>query len=260
MQNYKFTVPKMVLMRIFKMPLLLGRWANKTLTSTIAVPINCYSQQRSKTTSPDCSHLVPKCGDRFKQEPCNPNQLEIKLKQPAPEPLPQQKRGIRFKHPSECCGNPCIDAYPRFDVLYYKRTDKLHREYQQTWNECPELIRKPKVICCFDKIRKPKWQKRPLKQRPQTACEQKCSKAGYKCPRMTMAGCRAAHIPPKCRPSKTKSECMKRKAPFPAYSECTRKLPRPRHPIECRCLLTPSMCEVWAYHFKMARIKKIGLC
>lgn len=202
---------------------------------------------------PLCSSMTMKakgCAD-LKAKPDDKKEKKLN-----PPPLPPKEREIVIETPDECCPDPCKWAYPRFDLLYYKRSDKLNRKYTQTWAECPELLRKPKVICCLDKIVMPQLPKREPKKKPKTACPVSCPPSGSKCPRLTLDGCRPARIPPKCSIVRVPANCEKKKAPYPSFSECKRDIPRPLHPIECKCLVTPSMCEVWAHYNKMHSMKK----
>ncbi|KAM7342100.1 uncharacterized protein ACRADG_009637 [Cochliomyia hominivorax] len=202
------------------------------------------------------------CGDRFKNAPCDANKqtAKVKLTQPAPSSLPQDKKEIKIKRSVFCCGDPCPDALPRFDKLFYRRSDKATRVYTQTWDECPEQFIRPKVICCHKPI-KPKFKKRPRKERPQTACAQEvCYQSKTKCPHIKMPHCRAGRKPPSCLTQRKPAKCLKRKSPYPSFSECTRKPSKPIHPIECKCLAIPSICEVWAYYHRKQVIKKPNEC
>lgn len=208
-----------------------------------------------------CKPPKPLCSSmNLKEKGCGGGKDESKKpaseKKINPPPLPHNEREIVIKVPDECCPDPCKWAYPRFDLLYYKRTDKLNRVYTQTWAECPELLKKPKVICCFDKIQMPKMPKRKPKEKPKTACEIVCPPAASKCPRVTMEGCRPARVPPKCIIIRKPADCEKKKAPYPSFSECKRDIPRPLRPIECKCLVKPALCEVWEYYRKLHSMKK----
>ncbi|XP_005178805.1 uncharacterized protein LOC101900597 [Musca domestica] len=208
-----------------------------------------------------------KCGSHFKTEPCEQtsqkkekkkNTTKAAIKQQNP---PAKEPQITAKRPDICCANPCKDALPRFDWLYYRRSDKLSKEYQQTWAECPELVKQSKVVCCYDKIVYPQMKKRPRQERPQTACTPPtCSNTKTTCPRFHMPRCGKVRRPPKCHVNREPKDCTKRKAPFPAFSECRRDIPKPLHPIECKCLALPTMCEVWAHYNRMRAIKAGRRC
>ena len=253
----------MSLLKFLKVPVLLGRWMNRaagvTAINNSFLPTTSQQLRYKATYRTNCKYQQPKCGDRFKKKPCDPKQHKKKYEKVVPDPIPPQKRSIKIKRPEICCGDPCSDFYPRFDKLYYKRTDKLYRVYPQTWAECPEVVIKPKVLCCLDKIKYPKLEKRSRKAK-QSACKPLCVRMGTKCGHISMPGCRKGRMPPDCHIFKHHAHCDKRKAPYPAYSECTRKPMRRGYPIECRCLLTPAMCEVWRHYYKMTRAKKIGVC
>ncbi|XP_037815994.1 uncharacterized protein LOC119606528 [Lucilia sericata] len=232
---------------------------------------NSYLTQRLQSSkaangkearSAECSKPPqPKCGVRFKNEPCEIKRAKpAKLPQPAPPSLPQDKVEIKIKRSVYCCGDPCPDALPRFDKLYYRRSDKAERDYQQTWNECPEQFIRPKVICCHKPI-KPKFKKRPRKERPKTACKADvCLQSKTKCPYIKMPDCKEGRKPPSCLTQRKPAKCLKRNPPYPSFSECKRVRPKGRHPIECKCLAIPSICEVWAYHHRQAAIKKPESC
>lgn len=210
------------------------------------------SDEVCEPPQPLCSSM--KLNEKGCGEPKDSNKKEEKKINPPP--LPINERDIVIKVPDECCPDPCKWAYPRFDLLYYKRTDKLNRVYTQTWAECPELLRKPKIICCLDKIVMPQLPKRKPKEKPKTACEVICPPPASKCPRITLEGCRPARVPPKCTIVRKPANCEKKKAPYPSFSECKRDIPRPLRPIECKCLVVPSICEMWAYYKKMHSMKK----
>uniref|UniRef100_A0A1A9VV48 Uncharacterized protein n=1 Tax=Glossina austeni TaxID=7395 RepID=A0A1A9VV48_GLOAU len=225
---------------------------------SIATTVTELFQKRLFTCS---KGREPQCGDILKAKGCvksekSDKKTEAVIKQQYPPPLPPSEREIVIPVKPECCLDPCKDALPRFDLLYYKRTDKLKRKYQQTWAECPELLKKPKVICCFDKIKYPPMEKRKKRDRPETACNPVCASARSACPSFTLPGCREPRKPPKCAVFRSPAKCKKKKAPYPSFSECSRKRPPPLHPIECHCLAIVPMCEVWAYYHKMRRIKK----
>uniref|UniRef100_A0A1A9W8W9 Uncharacterized protein n=1 Tax=Glossina brevipalpis TaxID=37001 RepID=A0A1A9W8W9_9MUSC len=225
----------------FSLMTALGRWvSNKSIATTVTE----IFQKRLFT----CGQArEPSCGDILKAKGCMKapeKKKEDVVRQQYPKPLPAREREIVIPVKPECCLDPCKDALPRFDLLYYKRTDKLKRKYQQTWAECPELLKKPKVICCYDKIKYPKMEKRKRKDRPETACMPTCLSARSQCPSFKLPNCREARKPPKCAITRRPLKCKKKKAPYPSFSECSRKRPPPLHPIECHCLAIVPMCEL----------------
>ncbi|KAL9915430.1 uncharacterized protein LOC119636600 [Glossina fuscipes] len=225
---------------------------------SIATTVTELFQKRLFTCS---KGREPHCGDILKAKGCvkaaaKSEKKEEAVKQQHPPPLPSSEREIIIPVKPECCLDPCKDALPRFDLLYYKRSDKLKRKYQQTWVECPELLKKPKVICCYDKVQYPPMEKRLKIDRPSTACSPVCASARSSCPSFTLPNCRESRKPPKCAVFRSPMKCKKKKAPYPSFSECSRTRPPPLHPIECHCLAIVPMCEVWAYYQKMRRIKK----
>lgn len=246
---------------------LLAKPTRLTATSHLKSPLlmaQCNRCQLRYQCRDDCKEKpAEKCGDRFKGAACDlkPKATKAVIKQENPKPLAINEQEIKLKRPDICCNNPCKDAAARFDLLYYRRSDKLNRIYQQTWGECPELLKKPKLICRYENIIFPKFEKRPRTQRPQTACKPPtCTNTKTTCPRYIMPRCGKARRPPKCHVNREPLDCVKRKAPFPSFSECRRVLPIPLHPRECTCLALPTMCEVWAYYHKMRAIKKGSTC
>ncbi|XP_075165845.1 uncharacterized protein LOC142238165 [Haematobia irritans] len=240
-----------------------GRLIENSLKTSSPV-FECKRCQIRFQSRDDCKQKPKeKCGERFKNAPCDPNYKSKThiIKQAMPKPLPDKDREIKMKIPDICCGKICPDALPRFDKLYYRRSDKAKREYQQTWAECPELLVKPKVICSFENIKYPILEKRPKQKRPQTACKPPtCDDSEKKCPNFVLPQCGQARRPPNCRIKREPLDCVKRKTPYPSFSECKKAIPQPLHPIECKCLALPTMCEIWEHYNRQMTLKANFKC
>uniref|UniRef100_A0A6P4E1D5 Uncharacterized protein LOC108038019 n=1 Tax=Drosophila rhopaloa TaxID=1041015 RepID=A0A6P4E1D5_DRORH len=207
----------------------------------------------------DCSHpRYPCCvNTRIAGNPCSESSQKSgssKVRQPFVSMWGdyKDKRYDRpetlWHYPEECCP-PCGDV--RFDVLYYKPSDKC-REYQRTWWECcPRMV--PRRVCCWCDAIPPQVLRRNLPLCPRTACLQDHDKKRYKClnekskgcTRFRMPCCRTARNPPDCTAYPPPSDCEKIKCPFPSYSECLQEDPAeiPSRPPECECLSKPSICD-----------------
>lgn len=160
----------------------------------------------------------------------------------------KDSKAVMWNYPPECCVK-CDDV--RFDVLYYRPSDK-YREFQRTWWECcPRMV--PKRVCCYCDAIPPEVSRRCLPICPRTACVQDHEKKRFEClnakandcMRLTMPCCRAARVPPRCNIVRRPADCEKPKCPYPSYSECQQMEPAdiPVRPPECRCLDVSSKCE-----------------
>ncbi|EDW00803.1 uncharacterized protein LOC6560282 [Drosophila grimshawi] len=156
---------------------------------------------------------------------------------------------IKDCEPSDIC---VLDL--RYDMKYYSISDKRKRKYQITWNECPRLLIKPKKVCVYDKIRRPKIKRR---KRRAVAKGSKVAKKG-KCVYITAPCCKVGRRPPKCKSAfPSLGNCEKRKTPYPSFSECKKDPMIPLPPVECRCLDLPALCDAWAIlRRRIARGKK----
>lgn len=205
-----------------------------------------FPRSYASRTEVCAEHEDPKCAkERLnKLPPCPAKKRRMESKEILPE------RNSMWENP-ECCTDPCPDYAPRFDELYYKSSNKLQRKYQQTWIACPQLQIKPKVICNFEQLQLPAMEKRSRKERPKTACPQGILKMcldsnSKKCPQMKLANCQGVRKPPKCKRQRSPTNCKKECTPYPSYSECMREDPTAPHPVECKCLNHPMMCDVWS--------------
>uniref|UniRef100_A0A1A9ZCI4 Uncharacterized protein n=1 Tax=Glossina pallidipes TaxID=7398 RepID=A0A1A9ZCI4_GLOPL len=161
--------------------------------------------------------------------------------------VPREEKSI-WEYP-DCCANACLDLPARMDELHYKMSDKLVREYSQTWAPCPPLRIKETVICPEP------CEAIPLPSRPtrkkgagnssaenrQLACPQPklqgligCKDASKRsCPRFELKGCAPPRSPPSCTPDQNiLSDCKKEPTPYPCFSECQRPKPDPLNPTE----------------------------
>ncbi|KAH8247029.1 hypothetical protein KR032_007348 [Drosophila birchii] len=169
-------------------------------------------------------------------------------------PEPPKKKPAGTKVPSMWLNPFCEpeDPYcpfnPRFDDIYYVESDKAKRKYWQTWVACPPIQIKPKKICCFANAKAAPVKRRKPAAKPVTACEQECPKEKDEgdCPKLARRCHRDGRKPPSCKPDRRPSNCVKPLTPYPSYSECQKPKMRPLPPVECLCLKTPMMCEVWA--------------
>ncbi|XP_052843570.1 LOW QUALITY PROTEIN: uncharacterized protein LOC128256902 [Drosophila gunungcola] len=166
------------------------------------------------------------------------------------KPPPKQEDTFQFHHlvkqPPECCDDPCRDRFPLYDDCFYKISDKAKRKYQVTWVECPPIQIKPKKICCFEAATRPPIPRRKRKvfvADEKCPTEQVCPVAEGLCPRITMPGCKAVDSV-SCHVVRRKTDCIKVKAPYPSFSECSRPPVRKARGIECRCLEVPSACDL----------------
>ncbi|XP_017079525.1 uncharacterized protein LOC108113455 [Drosophila eugracilis] len=240
------------------------------ITTTLGKSIKCFRSKYSacKTekkcscspTDPpvrpcceeDCSRPKYPCcvNARIAENPCSEAREDDKFismweeyKDRKETPRPE----TMWHYPEECCP-PCGDI--RFDVLYYRPSNKC-RDYQRTWWECcPKMV--PKRVCCWCDAIPPEVLRRDLPLCPRSACSSeheekrlKCLNENSKCMRLRMPCCRAARVPPSCDDITEPSDCEKIRCPFPSYSECVQEDPAviPTRPPECECLEKMSMCE-----------------
>ncbi|XP_062129792.1 uncharacterized protein LOC133841381 [Drosophila sulfurigaster albostrigata] len=206
-------------------------------------PFRNYSDSDKCEPEPE-----PKCAPPVLREyPCGlkPTQLHI------PKPTPKRPELISMWKFEDCEPELCkMDL--RYDMKYYRITDKRKRKYQVTWNECPRLLIKPKKVCLYEKLKRPKIVRRKRKAHSGggSAAEVKtCAKEKSRstCVYIKAPCCKVGRKPPKCRSAfKSLGGCTKRKAPYPSFSECKKDPPLEVPPTECKCLLTPATCDAWA--------------
>jgi len=83
---------------------------------------------------------------------------------------------VMWNYPPECCPK-CENE--RFDILYYRPSDK-YREYQRTWWECcPRMV--PKRVCSYCDAIPPEISRRCLPICPRSACTQDHEKKRFDC-------------------------------------------------------------------------------
>ncbi|XP_064552209.1 uncharacterized protein LOC135438000 [Drosophila montana] len=147
----------------------------------------------------------------------------------------------------------CKDMLPRFDVIYYKPSDKC-RCFQRTWNECPPVKERLKKVCCLDGIDPPEVNRRMKERCPQTTCMFDYARMKHfcknrkvdplnSCPKLYWPCCKPARCASSCYIRNKLSKCKRLRTPFPCFSD-----KRPRHrPLRPRqCLQEPSSrCEIW---------------
>ncbi|KAM8713385.1 hypothetical protein ACLKA7_013664 [Drosophila subpalustris] len=164
----------------------------------------------------------------------------------------------------KCLADPCAWDVPRADLTHYRPSDKLKRKYQRTWIKCVVKRRKLKMECFCKPVMHKRRKFTPMKNPTGRAAVEmftmgtpdlglaKCGKSKPRktaCPKVGMPGCKAARSPPSCRESGRKpSNCRKRMTKYPAFSECLIDPLPDSPPIECNCLKTPMMCQVWEYY------------
>uniref|UniRef100_A0A1A9W9M1 Uncharacterized protein n=1 Tax=Glossina brevipalpis TaxID=37001 RepID=A0A1A9W9M1_9MUSC len=160
---------------------------------------------------------------------------------------------------------PNCEITARTDDTLYHVSDKKTRKYQQTWKPCPKKKRKQK-ICCFD-CSAHQLPKSTATAPVNSACEQSAEKLKIdytllqQCmekstsdlqkkemmqpcrPKIKIPCCQPVRKNNKCQIYRGLSGCKKQCAPYPSYSECTKPPKRKLHPIECRCLDMPMVCE-----------------
>ncbi|XP_034120404.1 uncharacterized protein LOC117578790 isoform X3 [Drosophila guanche] len=93
-----------------------------------------------------------RCGPPSLRKPCG----ETPKKKEEPRDLPKPK--ARFKSMWEMDGCPLVvcELPVRYDVKYYRISDKEKRKYQVTWNECPRMVVKPRKVCLHQTMVRPK--------------------------------------------------------------------------------------------------------
>lgn len=166
----------------------------------------------------------------------------------------------------KCLEDPCAWDVPRADLTHYRPSDKLRRNYPRTWVKCVVKRRKAKMQCVsmpvFHMRRKFKKNVKKCKTftlgaldlglmkctKPKPKKKKAARKSATACPRVGMPFCKAAKYPPGCTGGRKPVNCRKRMTKYPAFSECLMDPLPDSLPIECNCLKTPMMCEVWAYY------------
>ncbi|KAL7738154.1 hypothetical protein ACLKA6_006497 [Drosophila palustris] len=191
-----------------------------------------------------------KCGAAILREyPCGLKPTQLKK----PKPKAKRPKLVSMWELKDCEPDLCVMDL-RYDMKYYSISDKRKRKYQVTWNECPRLLIKPKKVCLYEKLKRPKIVRRKRKANTGSAAPPAatltCGKGKAdkgKCVYIKAPCCRVGRRPPKCKSAfPSLGNCDKIKTPYPSFSECKRDPLLEMPPIECKCLQTPATCDAWA--------------
>lgn len=187
------------------------------------------------------------CGNKIlKEYPCNVAQEQFEHK------TPQAKPDFKSMWTVDGCDTELCILPLRYDMKYYRISDKQKRDYQVTWNECPRLLIKPKKVCIREGMKRPeiKRRQRPPAVEGQVAkppdpadCGKGASKT--KCVYVVNPCCKVGRRPATCEVARYKTDCTKRKAPYPSFSECDKEPLNEAPNIECKCLDLPALCDAW---------------
>lgn len=192
----------------------------------------------TRTMATSCVKEVDSCNKMQKKTACD-------AKKGGKEKKKEKVQFTSVWDPS-CFAPPCPYP-PPLDAIHYKPSDKQTRKYTRTWNECPPRKIVKKLICEFPQFKIPSMEKRGKQQRPETAkcVTDECKRQNHKCIKISLPGCKKVRDPPKCKPERILSDCIRPRCPYPAFSECARLPYNPKKNTECACLLVRSLCEVY---------------
>lgn len=201
-----------------------------------------------RQSSDKCAPPDPgSCGQQIlKEYPCNLEPASQKRYQKPEKPKFQSMWNIK-----DCTAEVCVLDL-RYDMKYYRISDKKKRKYQVTWNECPRLLIKPKKVCIREGMKRPEIKRRKRKPVPPGLAQPPppldCGDATKptKCVYVVNPCCKVGRRPAKCEEAFLKKDCVKRRAPYPSFSECDKEPYNEAPPVECACLVTPALCDAWA--------------
>ncbi|ALC40912.1 CG2127 [Drosophila busckii] len=204
----------------------------------------------------DDDHCEDKCAQKEEEKACGPAVLRAypcgnKPEEPEkPKPKPPKTAHKSMWDIDGCEPDICVLPL-RYDMKYYRISDKEKRKYQVTWNECPRLLVKPKKVCLYEKVVRPKIKRRkrcpPKPMVVPIAPDAACEKGKRTCPTISMPCCKSARKPPDCSVGfRGPAKCDKPLAPYPSFSECQKDPFEEPKPTECKCLNAAALCEAWA--------------
>ncbi|KAH8307839.1 hypothetical protein KR059_000657, partial [Drosophila kikkawai] len=161
-----------------------------------------------------------------------------------------------------CLSDPCANDVQAWDLTHYQPQDMLKRKYPRTWQECVVKCRKRKMQCVPLPLN-PKRRARIVKKSPcpvnmcvlgklDLELTEPCKLMNpSNCPRFKMPNCCVEpRDPPKCKRPFRAGLCQRRRTKYPSFSECRHDPIPDAAPVECNCLMKPSMCEVWRHYRK----------
>ncbi|EDW89335.1 uncharacterized protein LOC6528580 [Drosophila yakuba] len=237
---------------VLRQHLVRRNYSSQSSADNCGLPKEC-EQESSTSSSKGCGPA------RFKGTICDAAKGGKRKKKEEPKKKSNKpKLSARMRsmwYIPDCEYEPKCDMPVRYDIQHYRISDKDARQYQVTWNECPRMVIKPKKVCIHSKRPRPKPCRRQRKTVVATArpsmpmlnpMECKKPEDSSPCPRWTLPCCKPARIPPSCHRERRPTDCTKRPAPYPSFSECKREELTKAPPTECLCLKVPMVCEMWA--------------
>ncbi|XP_017044490.1 uncharacterized protein LOC108090372 [Drosophila ficusphila] len=205
----------------------------------------CYNWGNYDASSGECCKMRDKETTECSPEICPLDDLPNNCYERSPSHRRQYSKYLQEIYLRGKPDPDCALKLIRHDELHYKPSDK-HRKFQRTWPECPLIWLRPKDVCCPNPEKYPPMKRRvrPPQQPPLSAIERHLFQMDLFCKAVLKApGCRQSRRPPKCKLPPSPSDCCKKPAPMPSFSEACRHL-IPRYcGIECSCHGIPSACE-----------------
>ncbi|XP_017149770.1 uncharacterized protein LOC108160340 [Drosophila miranda] len=217
--------------------------------TALRAPVRSFGDDDCKPDVCVDKPVETRCGPPSLRKPCEitPEKKE------EPKDLPKPPKPFKSMWDIEGCPPIVCQLPSRYDIKYYRVSDKEKRKYQVTWNDCPRMVVKPRKVCLYETMVRPKPCRRKRKVNPKEGAPPmqnslECiKKEDSNCRRITMPCCKPARIPPTCKAAlKGLSGCKKRNAPYPSFSECKKGDLLELPPTECKCLEAFAMCEAWA--------------